>query len=231
MNSELILVVDEDPHIRTLLKDNLEFDGYRVRAATTGREALDLFESRRTGLIVLEPRLPDMDGLRVCRSVRERSDVPIIMVSSRCAVSDKVLGLETGADDYMGKPFEYLELEARIKARLRRRFPIPPPAERNAVGSIRIDRKRHEVFKAGKRIDVTNREFDLLSLFVRNAGEALSRSAIFARLWLDGKVYRGSRVIDVHVRHLRAKFEVDPAEPRLIVTVPGVGYMLVGDDD
>ncbi len=226
MKSRHILLVDDDPDILRILKDNLELDGYRVSTASTGREALKQFERSDTGLVILDLFLPDVDGIQVCRSIREKSDVPIIMLTARDRVPDKVLGLESGADDYLVKPFDYLELEARIKACLRRQRPFRGIEEIFQTSGLTIDVGKNSVWKKGEQVRLTQREFGLLVLLARSAGTPLSRSAIRRALWPHGEIYDDSRAIDVHIQHLRSKIEDDAAEPRHIVTVQGVGYML-----
>lgn len=230
MESVTILVVDDDPDILTILKDNLELDGYRVITAQTGREALKAYEERGPGLIILDLSLPDVDGIQVCRRIREESDIPLLMLTARDLVTDKVLGLETGADDYIVKPFDYLELAARIKACLRRRGSFAGQGTELEFGPLKIEPSSKRVWKEGERIELTNREYALLLLLARNAGKALSRTVIRHALWPDAELPRDTRTIDVHVRHLRAKLEEDPSEPRVLVTVPGVGYMLTAQD-
>jgi len=226
MEARRILVVDDDPDILRILRDNLELDGYRVITASTGREALHLFEKVPAALIILDLYLPDMDGIQVCRSIREKSSIPVIMLTARDRVPDKVLGLETGADDYLVKPFDYLELAARIRVCLRRQGPVVRPAESIEVGDLRIDLVKNTVWKSEVKVALTRTEFTLLLLLARNVGRVLNRAAIRQTLWPEGELYRDSRVIDVHVQHLRSKLEDNPAEPQYIVTVPGVGYML-----
>jgi DNA-binding response OmpR family regulator len=221
-----IIVVDDDPDILRILRDNLELDGYGVFTASTGKEALQLFESTPSILIILDLSLPDIDGIQVCRSIREKSSIPIIMLTARDRLPDKVLGLETGADDYLVKPFDYLELAARIKACLRRQGPVAYPAESIEVGDLKIDVGKNAVWKRGDKVSLTQREFTLLLLLARNAGRVLNRAVIRQALWPEGELYKDTRVIDVHVQHLRSKLEDDPADPSYIVTVPGVGYML-----
>lgn len=223
--------MDDDPDILRILKDNLELDGYRVAAASTGKEALKVFEQANTDLIVLDLSLPDLDGIQVCRSIREKSDVPIIMLTARDRLPDKVLGLESGADDYLVKPFDYLELAARIKACLRRHRPLKGSEEILQIGKLVIDVGKNSVWKDGERVRLTQREFGLLVLLARNAGTPQSRSAIRRALWPHGQIYDDSRAIDVHIQHLRSKIEDDPAEPRHVVTVQGVGYVLAVSDE
>ncbi len=222
-----ILIVDDDPDILMILEDNLKLDGYRIFCARDGREALDIFGARRVDLIVLDLMLPDLDGLQICRTVRAESQVPIILLTAKDAVSDKVLGLECGADDYMVKPFDYLELAARIKARLRRAggFEAEPPTVMEA-GVLKLDAAARQARLNGREVPLTKKEFDLLQLLVRHAGRVLDRETIRRTLWPDNRLYKWSRTIDVHIQHLRAKLEPDPDTPRCIVTVQGVGYIL-----
>ncbi|MFZ5866156.1 MAG: response regulator transcription factor [Thermodesulfobacteriota bacterium] len=231
MEAEQILVVDDDPDILTILRDNLEWDGYTVLTASTGREALSLFRDKTPSLIILDLFLPDMDGIQVCRAIREESDVPIIMLTARDRVTDKVLGLETGADDYLVKPFEYLELAARIKACLRRRRPGPVAAEALIHENIKIDPARRVAFKDGKELNLTHTEFNLLFLLASKPGQAMSRDSIRKALWPEGDLYKGSRTIDVHIQHLRQKLEDDPHSPRYIKTIPSVGYLFEGTSE
>lgn len=219
-----ILVVDDDPDIVRIVADNLALDGYSVHTASTGKQALSYLEAEVVSLVVLDLALPDMDGIQVCRAIRARSEVPVIMLTARDRVPDKVLGLESGADDYIVKPFAYLELAARVRACLRRRKQTPDVVHVLSLAGIRVDINMKMVWRGSERIGLTNREFDLLLLLIRNAGKAMSRLEIRNALWPEGELYRDSRAIDVHVQHLRSKLGDDPAEPRLIRTVPGVGY-------
>lgn len=226
MASERVLVVDDDDDILRILKDNLELDGYSVETVETGREALEASERSAFDLIVLDLALPDVDGIQVCRLIREKSDIPIIMLTARDRVPDKVLGLETGADDYLVKPFDYLELAARIKACLRRRRPFAEGPDVLEIGELKIEIAKNTVWKREDRVSLTQREFALLLLLARNAGSVMNRATIRHTLWPAGDLYRDSRAIDVHIQHLRCKLEDNPAQPQYIVTVQGVGYMM-----
>jgi DNA-binding response OmpR family regulator len=220
-----ILVVDDDPDILTILRDHLELDGYRIDTASSGRQALSLLDSRPFDLVVLDLMLPDMDGIQVCRSIRARSGIPVILLTAKDRVSDKVLGLESGADDYMVKPFDYLELEARIRARLRRSAAPVDQETLLEAGGIRLDPSRREAILEGRAVDLTKKQFDLLYLLARNADTAMTRESIRQALWPDKGIYRWSRAIDVHIQHVRTKIESNPEQPTRIVTVQGVGYM------
>ena len=225
MPADRILVVDDDLDILKILKDNLELDGYEVATASSGKEALLFIETSEPALLVLDLGLPDIDGIQVCRAIRQKSEVPIIMLTARDRVSDKVLGLECGADDYLVKPFDYLELAARIKVRLRRRGAFAESRDTIEVGELRVDVNKKAVTKNGARIDLTLREFNILLFLVRNPGKALSRAEIRQAVWQSGDLYKDSRAIDVHIQHLRAKLESNPHDPNSIITVPGVGYL------
>ncbi len=230
MNNYKILVVDDDPDILKIVQDNLELDGYSVRTASFGKEALTSFEKEVFDLIILDLKLPDMDGIQVCRTIRQKSDIPITMLTAKDGLSDKILGLESGADDYIVKPFDYLELAARIKARLRRSSPGSSsgtsPKKIFEFQSISLDPNTRTVEVNREKVSLTKKEFDLLYLLAENLGSVLERKVIKSELWPDANLYKWSRTIDVHIQHLRAKLKDDPAEPRLIITVPGVGYML-----
>lgn len=226
-----VLIVDDDPDILMILQDNLQLDGYRTFCAQNGHEALDLFNTHRIDLIVLDLMLPDLDGLQICRAVRARSRVPIILLTAKDAVSDKVLGLESGADDYLVKPFDYLELAARIKARLRRSSGFAAAVQPSTlkVGDLRLNPAARQAKLNGQNISLTKKEFDLLLLLVKHAGHVLDRETIRQTLWPENRLYKWSRTIDVHIQHLRAKLEPDPDTPGCIVTVQGVGYLLKSD--
>ena len=223
-----ILIVDDDPDIQVILSDNLELDGFSCLVASTGREALELLEkSGQIELIILDLSLPDVDGIKVCETIRRFSEVPIIMLTARDTIADKVLGLERGADDYLVKPFEYLELGARIKACLRRHLGHKPcPTKIVEFANLEINTEKKIVRKDGAKIYLTVKEFGLLLFLVGNAGKALTREEIRAALWKSNDLYTGSRTIDVHVQHLRKKIEDDPSDPKLILTVQGTGYIL-----
>ncbi|MEN6439886.1 MAG: response regulator transcription factor [Syntrophobacter sp.] len=223
-----ILVVDDDRDIVQTIKGNLELDGYEVLTAPDGRSALDMAKAHRPGLIILDLNLPDIDGIRVCQIMRREFDFPIIMLTARDGLSDRVLGLECGADDYMVKPFSSLELSARIKAILKR-------VERSVVKDhweirdLSVNFRTRRVFVGGEEIKLTKTEFELLEFFISNANEVLNRDFIQAHVWRDSQLYSYSRAIDVHVQRLRKKIEADLENPRFIITVAGVGYKFKTD--
>lgn len=231
MNHVKILIVDDDPDIALIVKDNLELDGYLVEVASNGKQALALVSSKRFDLVMLDLSLPDVDGLQVCRVIREKSDVPIIMLTARDRVPDKVLGFECGADDYVVKPFDYLELAARVKACLRRSNRSKSSFQVIDVGNLRIDIAGKRVWKDDIPVNLTKREFAILVLLATNPGAVLDRVLIRQKVWSDGDLYADSRTIDVHVQHLRSKLEDKPSNPKYIQTVQGVGYIFRVDGE
>lgn len=226
MGIDRILVVDDDEDILMVLKDNLELDGYDVLTAESGKKALEALETNGADLVVLDLKLPDLDGIQVCRNIRRNSRVPIIMLTARDRLSDKVLGLESGADDYIVKPFDYLELAARIAACLRRSGSPRTNEDLLTVRELTIDPNRRQILKNNEPINCTSTEFNLLHLLARNAGRPLTRAQIRDAVWSDGDLYHDSRAIDVHIQHLRSKIEDAPSNPSYLITIPGTGYML-----
>jgi two-component system response regulator RegX3 len=225
--SPLILVVDDEQSYRDALRVALEREGFRVEVAADGAEAITRFDANRPALVLLDVMLPRVSGVDVCRELRTRSQVPIIMVTARNAEIDAVVGLEVGADDYVTKPFRLRELVARVRAALRRgRTDDPGDGERHEVleiGAVRLDAGRHEVAVRGERVALPLKEFELLELLLANAGRVLTRDVLIDRVW-GPNYYGDTKTLDVHVKRLRAKVEDDPARPSRIVTVRGVGY-------
>jgi len=222
-----ILVVDDEQSYRDALAVALEREGFLVELARDGREAIERFEATRPALVLLDVMLPQMTGIDVCRELRSRSRVPIIMVTAKDAEIDAVVGLEIGADDYVTKPFRLRELIARVRAALRRGPVVEPRSAASAevveVGDVRLDAGRHEVFVRGELVAVPLKEFELLELLLENAGRVLTRDVLIDRVW--GPNYFGdTKTLDVHVKRLRAKIEDDPSRPARLVTVRGVGY-------
>ncbi|MEK6698531.1 MAG: response regulator transcription factor [Nitrospirota bacterium] len=221
MNKRL-LAIDDDPDILRVLKANLELYGYEPVLAESWAGAQDALDKQLPALIILDVMLPDGNGVELCKDLKRRyPKIPVIMLTAKDRVSDKVTGLESGADDYIVKPFETLELLARIKACLRRTMPSEEKAE---IGDLAIDFKAREVRVKGKTVELTPKEYELLRLFVANRGEPLRREFIRKTIWKDSQIYSWSRVIDVHILHLRQKIERNPLEPEYLITVPGVGY-------
>ena len=217
-----VLVVDDEKLIVKGIKFSLEQDGFLVDMAYDGEEALSLVRANDYSLILLDVMLPKIDGLEVCRFIREFSRVPIIMVTAKGDDMDKIMGLEYGADDYITKPFNILELKARIRAILRR-LPTDKPSVKRSAGGLLIKPESRRAFLNEREINLTAKEFDLLELFIGNPGKVYSREALLNTIW--GQDYPGDiRTVDVHVRRLREKIEPNPGEPSFIVTKWGVGY-------
>ena len=228
MNQKRILVVDDEEHILELIKFNLEKNGYEVSTRDNGQDCIDFLKENEVDLVVLDVMLPDMDGLEVCKNIRriERVEkIPIIMLTAKSEETDRILGLELGADDYMTKPFSVRELIARIKAVLRR----SDDGKRVRSGSLKVrdlemDTEKHEVTLAGEPIDLTLKEFELLKILIENRGKVLSRNLLLDEVW--GYDYFGeTRTVDVHIRHLRKKIK-DDESGEYIETIRGVGYKM-----
>lgn len=218
-----ILVIDDDKDIVQTIKGNLELDGYEVLCAFDGKSGLDMAEKYHPDLIVLDLNLPDIDGIKVCQIMRREFDFPILMLTARHGTSDKVLGLESGADDYLVKPFNFLELSARIKA-IFKRVERSLVRDRFEVKDLVMDFKSRNISVRGREVKLTKTEFELLKLFVSYPDEVLSREFIENQIWRDSQLYEYSRALDVHVQRLRKKIEADIENPQYIVTVAGVGY-------
>ena len=219
-----ILVVDDDPKILSVLGRGLRFEGYEVQLAADGLEALRIARVEPPDLVVLDVMLPGMDGLEVCQRLRRATDMPILMLTARDAVPDRIAGLDRGADDYLIKPFDFDELLARIRALLRRSHPIGDGAL--TFGNLRLDTRTREAERDGRRIDLTTREYELLLLLLQHPRQVLTREQILDRLWGDTSV--DSNAIEVHIARLRDKLEAN-GEARLIQTVRGAGYALRED--
>jgi len=226
-DSATILLVDDEESVQKLLTYPLERDGYRVVQARDGDEALRRFDAETVDLVVLDVMLPRLDGLEVCKRLRARSSVPIVMLTARDDELDKVLGLELGADDYITKPFSIREFRSRVRALLRRaRAPHAPGEEDSEViehEGLRIDVPRRLVEVRGEPVQLTYVEFELLRALAGHPGRVFSRRMLLEALWKSAD-YRDPRTIDVHVRHLREKLEAEPRTPEYILTVRGVGY-------
>lgn len=224
MSNELVLVVDDEKTLVKALTFNLEKEGFRVEVAYDGEEALDKVFSLKPDVVVLDLMLPEVDGFEVCRRIRKKLEVPIIMLTARSEDIDKVLGLELGADDYLTKPFNSRELVARIKAILRRSIVRDEESKKVIqIGKLQVDLLQHRARLGDQEISLTSKEFALLSFLVANAGNVYSREQLLEQVW--GYDYYGDvRTVDVHIRHLREKIERDPGNPELIITVWGTGY-------
>lgn len=231
-DQEKILVVDDEASIRRILETRLKLAGYNVATAADGQEALDLFNGFQPDLVILDVMLPKLDGYEVCREIRKTSDTPIIMLTAVADVSNRIQGLEIGADDYVVKPFSPSELEARIKAVLRRTVEKHQDTTQSkssnviTVGNLKIDLNKRQVTRKNERIRLTGMEFSLLELLVTNSGKPFSRSEILQQVWAYPPDHRiDTRVVDVHISRLRSKLEEDSSNPDLILTARGIGYM------
>ncbi len=227
-----ILLVDDEPILIKGLKFTLEQDGYEILTAADGEEALRVFSENPVDLVLLDVMLPKMDGVVVCQRIRETSNVPIIMLTAKGEDMDKIIGLEYGADDYMTKPFNTLEVKARIKTILRRSAPAAAGEDSKVikVRDLAVNSVNRSVTLDGKDIRLTAKEFDLLSLFISNRGRVFSREEMLDAVWKND--YAGDeRTVDVHIRRLREKVERNPTQPEFIFTKWGVGYYFTDRDD
>ena len=226
-----ILLVDDEQSIQTLLSYPLRKDGYEVVQASDGREALVRFREQPFDLVVLDLMLPQISGLEVCRRLRERSAVPIIMLTARAEESDKVVGLETGADDYITKPFSLREFRSRVKAALRRvELSRSAGGDGRALesGELRLDPDKRTVTLRDEPVALTFVEFEILHALARAPGRVFTRDMLLTQVWGDS-AFRDQRTVDVHIRHLREKIEADPKLPEYMFTVRGVGYRFRDD--
>ena len=224
-----ILIIEDEASFSDAVSFMLEKEGFDVHVEATGPAGIAAFEQRGADLILLDLMLPGMPGTDVCKTIRAKSSVPVIMLTAKDSEIDKVLGLEMGADDYITKPFSMRELVARVRAVLRRPQGVEPAEDRAtiAAGPVQIDVDRHIVRIRGDVVTMPLKEFDLLEFLVRNAGRVLTRSQLIDRVW--GSDYFGdTKTLDVHVKRLRAKLEADPARPQHLLTVRGLGYKFEG---
>lgn len=234
--AERILIVEDELVLRETLTYNLVKEGYAVSAAADGRRALELVQEDAPELVLLDIMLPGLDGFEVCRVIRKEHTVPIIMLTARDDVVDKVVGLEIGADDYLTKPFSMRELLARVKAQLRRvrllrdqyaRTEVSQPGNLLVFGGLTLDLDRHEVVLNGEIVTLKPKEYELLVYLAQRRGRVLSRDQILADVW-GWDYVGGSRTVDVHIRWLREKIEDNPADPSRLITVRGAGYRFEG---
>ena len=222
-----ILVVDDEALLVKGIRFNLQNEGYEVITGSNGLEALQLVQQEHPDLVVLDVMMPEMDGLTACGKIREFSDVPIIMLTAKTDDMDKLLGFDHGVDDYLTKPFNILELKARIRALLRRSgshtVQEQPAANELTIGSITLDLDARNAYRGGQLADLTAKEFDVIEFLMRNPNRVYSREALLDTIW--AYEYRSDiRTVDVHIRRLREKLEENPAEPKYILTKWGVGY-------
>jgi two-component system, OmpR family, response regulator RegX3 len=226
-----ILLVEDEASITVPLADALRREGFEPQVARTAREALELAQSTEPDLVLLDVMLPDGSGFDVCRELRARSQVPIIMLTARGDEADRVAGLEAGADDYVVKPFSAREVAARIRAVLRRSSPQPEETGGPLrVGEVSLDPASHEAAVDGRTLDLSRKEFDVLRLLMENAGTVVKRERLLEEVW-DTSWFGSTKTLDVHVSALRRKLGDDPAEPRYIHTVRGVGFRFAAPDD
>ncbi len=219
---QTVLVIDDDPAVTDLLKRGLSYEGFTVRVANSGKAGLDEAREHDPDIVILDVMMPEMDGLEVCRRLKQGSDVAVLMLTAKDAVSDRVTGLETGADDYLIKPFAFEELVARVRALLRRHDTEKP--EIFTYADLSLDTGSRMASRAGRQIELSTTEYNLLHLLMRNREQVLTRDRIMESVW--GYDFGGdSNVLEVYVRYLRSKLETD-GEPRLIQTVRGAGYVL-----
>ena len=222
-----VLVVDDEKALVKGIKFNLELDGYEVDTAYDGEEAVEKVRSGGVDLVIMDLMMPKKNGLDACLEIRSFSKLPIIMLTAKSEDNDKIIGFEYGADDYVTKPFNILELKARVRALLRRSATAETAAPSSVLvsGPYRLDTESRVAFRDGQEIELTAREFDLVELLMRNPGKVFSRDALLKLVW--GADYQGDiRTVDVHIRRIREKMEEDPAEPVKIMTKWGVGYYL-----
>jgi two-component system OmpR family response regulator len=225
-----VLIVEDDDNLLEAIKYNLRKEGYDVVTANDGEQALEMARKEKPNLLILDIMLPKMSGFEVCRTLRKEMIVPILMLTAKADETDKIVGLEIGADDYMTKPFNMRELLARVMAVLRRSKMVEAPVAATEViqiGHLEIDAARHQASLAGAEIELSPKEFDLLAFLAKNKGLVFSREQLLEKVW--GYDYAGdTRTVDVHVRWLRQKIEKDAAHPEHLITVRGTGYKLEG---
>lgn len=231
MEETKILVVDDEKEIADLLELYLISDGFQVKKAYDAQEGLRIMKEEKIDLVLLDIMMPNIDGLEMCRRIRETNNVPIIMVSAKTQELDKIVGLTTGADDYVTKPFNPLELMARVKSQLRRYRDLNPAQEKKSestviqVKNLTINKETHQVFVDGESVKLTPIEFDILYLLATHPGRVFSTDEIFEKVWNE-KVYEANNTVMVHIRRLRGKMKDDTREDKIITTVWGVGYKI-----
>jgi DNA-binding response OmpR family regulator len=231
MPGNKILIVEDDPNLLETLKYNLRKDGYEVATASDGEQAIEVARREKPALIILDIMLPKISGFEVCRILRKEMTIPIMMLTAKADETDKIVGLEIGADDYMTKPFSMREFLARVRAMLRRMkmTAASPGGEASSlkIGDLDVDIARHRASLSGAVLELSPKEFDLLAFLAKNKGLVFSREQLLEKVW--GYDFAGdTRTVDVHIRWLRQKLEVDPGNPRYLITVRGTGYKLEG---
>lgn len=235
MENIRILIADDEMEIRTLLKKYLEREFYKVDLAKDGEEVLDLFDKNKYNLIILDIMMPKVDGIEVCRRLRNKTNIPILMLTAKDHEVDKILGLSIGADDYITKPFSINEVVARVKALLRRFLVLGSDSgsyENTLIKfkGISIDLKKCTVVVAGKEVSLTAKEFQLLKFFATHPGQVFTKTQLFRNVW-DSDYMEDDNTVMVHIRKLRKKIEHDPSNPQFIITLRGIGYKFAGEKD
>jgi DNA-binding response OmpR family regulator len=231
--SALVLIVEDDPKTSNLLKVYLEREGYQTRSAADGAQAVEIAQRHSPALIILDLMIPKLDGLEVCRRIRQTSDVPILMLTARVEEVDKLVGLSIGADDYVTKPFSPREVVARVKAILRRAAPKPDGAAPKVLSSVDliVDETKAKVTLKGKPVSLTAIELRLLARLMRSPGTVFSRAQLLDALYTQDSVHVLDRTVDVHIGRLRDKIEPSPSQPTYVLTVRGLGYKFRDEDD
>lgn len=233
MAGEKILIVDDEIEIGDIIKDYLEAEGFKVYVAIDGEEGLKYFKKVDPQLVILDIMLPVIDGMEVCRSIRARSSIPVIMLSAKSSDTDKIISLGLGADDYMIKPFSPGELLARVKAQLRRYMHLSAPINNSDIQSfhnLMIDNKSYSVYVRSKLVNLAAKEFEVLSFMAKHKNQVFTREQLFNQIWGFDE-YGDINTVTVHIRKIREKIEDNPSEPRFIKTVWGVGYKFEGNDN
>ncbi len=229
--ADKVLIVEDDANLLEAIKYNLHKEGYDVATAGDGEQALEIAHREKPSLLILDIMLPKLNGFEVCRILRKEMTVPILMLTAKVDETDKIVGLEIGADDYMTKPFSMRELMARVRAMLRRTKMVatPPTGEATSIkiGDLEVDTARHIASLPGKMLELSPKEFDLLAFLARNKDLVFKREQLLEKVW-GYDFAGGTRTVDVHIRWLRQKIETDPAQPKYLVTVRGTGYKLEG---
>lgn len=228
-----ILVCDDEKDIVSALKIYLTSDGYRVYEAYDGQEAVDIIRNEDIQLVLMDVMMPKMDGIQAMVKIREISNVPVILLTAKSEDTDKVLGLMVGADDYVTKPFNPVEVQARVKSQLRRYLQLGGGLQKQeciTIGPITMDDRSKEVYLDGELVSLTRTEYDILKLLMENPGQVFSPNQIYEKVWKD-EAFGTENTVAVHIRHLREKIEINPAEPRYLKVVWGRGYKMEGDSD
>jgi len=231
MADNKVLIVEDDPNLLETLKYNLRKEGYDIVTASDGEQAIEAARREKPDIIILDIMLPRISGFEVCRILRKEMTVPVLMLTAKADETDKIVGLEIGADDYMTKPFSMRELLARVRALLRRTKMVPTSSAgepiSSKIGNLELDIARHRASLSGAALELSPKEFDLLAFLARNKGLVFSREQLLEKVW--GYDYAGdTRTVDVHIRWLRQKIETDPTHPKLLITIRGTGYKLEG---